>query len=272
MMCARTKRLRKQINCTFIVAAAASLLPGGGPAMAQESTYARGIAAAEATATSPRDFGGVWVTRTYVPRLSNNPPYRPEAEARFKAYSPASDPGSRCMPAGWPRIISAPYPFEIIQTPMMIIFYHEMGNVFRRVWTDGRQHPEDLDPTWYGHSIGWWEGDTLVIDTVGINDKQFLTPAGDVKSEALHTVERWTLAEDRKTLQFDLTVDDPEVFTAPWTAKRLFHKTTDEVMEYVCAENNRNHPDDPNGLNYRGATPYRIYDALPSARAQEDRQ
>jgi len=249
-------------------AASCAAVPGliaAAPAMAQDSIYTQGIADAKATATSPRDFNGVWVTRVFEPRFSDDPPYRPEAERRFKAYTPASDPGAKCMPSGWPRIMATPYPFEFIQTPTMTLMFFEGGNYMRRIWTDGRQHPADEDPTWYGHAIGWWDGDTFVVDTVGANDKQFLTSAGDIKSEALHTVERWTLLEGNKRLKLEITFDDPNVFTRPWTTTRVFEKTADEILEYFCIENNRNDPDDPNGHSYDGVVPYEAYQGIPGA-------
>lgn len=244
---------------------AAIALAGAAPAIAQDSIYTQGIAAAQATATSPHDFAGVWVTRVFTPRFADNPPYLPDAEKRFKAYTPASDPSSKCMPSGWPRLMGTPYPIEFIQTPTMTLIYFEGGNYMRRIWTDGRKHPANEDPSWYGHAIGWWEGNTFVVDTVGANDKQFLTSAGDVKSESLHTVERWTLLEGNKQLQLEITFEDPKVFTHPWTAKRIFEKTADEILEYFCTENNRNDPNDPNGHSYDGVVPYEAYQGIPGA-------
>lgn len=246
--------------------AAAVVLTALSPALAQDSIYTRGIAAAKATATSPRDFSGVWVTKVFTPRFAEDPPYRPEAEKRFEAYTPASDPSAKCLPSGWPRIMATPYPIEFIQTPKMTLLYFEGGNYMRRIWTDGRKHPVDDDPTWYGHAIGWWEGNVFVVDTVGVNDKQFLSSAGDIKSESLHTVERWTLLDGNKRLKLEITFDDPKVFTRPWTSTRYFDKTADEILEYFCTENNRNDPDDPNGLSYHGTVPYEVYQGIPGAK------
>jgi hypothetical protein len=233
-------------------------------AIAQDSTYDSGIAAAEATATSKRDFGGVWVTRFFEPRFSDAPPLKAEAILVQQQYSPAKDPGAKCLPSGWPRIMATPYPVEFIQTPTMTLMFFEGGGYMRRIWTDGRPHPEDMDPTWYGHSIGWWEGDTFVVDTVGTNDKNFISSAGEPKTEALHTVERWALLEGDRRLQLDITFEDPGVFTETWSSTRIFDKTADEIMEYFC-ENNRNDPDDPEGFNYDGVAPFEAYKGLPGS-------
>ena len=100
------------------------------------------------------------------------------------------DPEALCLPAGVPR--QAPYPWRILQTPTHMFFLFE-GNIhsYRQIFMDGRTHPADLDPTWYGHSIGRFEGDTLVIDTVGFNDKFWFDFAGHPHTEKLHTIERY---------------------------------------------------------------------------------
>ena len=103
---------------------------------------------------------------------------------------------------------------------------------------DGREHPKDLEQTYMGHSIGRYEGDTLVIDTIGFNDKTWLDPMGLPHSDALHVVERISRT-DHDTLQVDYTLDDPKAYTKPWTAQRIFNLHPDwQIKEYVCAENN----------------------------------
>lgn len=260
----KCKNLRRMPAIALMLAGTA--LPV--PIMAQESTYDSGIAAATATATSKRDFNGVWVTRFFEPRFSDDVPLTPEARTIQQQYTPANDPGAKCLPAGWPRILATPYPVEFIQTPAMTLMFFEGGGYMRRIWTDGREHPADADPTWYGHSIGWWEDDTFVVDTVGANDLNFLSSSGEPKTEALRTVERWTLLDGNRRLRVEITFDDPNVFTQSWSSTRVFDKTADQIMEYFC-ENNRNDPDDPEGFNYDGVSPYEPYKGLPGSNIEQ---
>lgn len=167
--------------------------------------------------------------------------------ARLKAGRMASDdPEANCLPTGVPRI--APYPWRILQTPAYgkathLYFIFE-GNVhsYRQIFMDGREHtpPDEIDPTWYGESIGHWEGDTLVIDTVGFNDRTWFDFLGNPHSTALHTIERYTRL-DYDTLENVTTVIDPEAYTQPFTIRfeaRLQPAGAD-IMEYVCNENNQ---------------------------------
>lgn len=158
----------------------------------------------------------------------------------------ADDPEANCLPTGVPRI--APYPWRIVQTPAYgpathLYFLFE-GNVhsYRQIFMDGREHPpaDELDPTWYGHSIGWWEDDTLVIDTVGFNDLTWFDFLGNPHSTELHTIERYTRT-DHNTLENITTVIDPAAYRQPFTIRftaRLQPPDWD-LMEYVCNENNQ---------------------------------
>ncbi len=158
----------------------------------------------------------------------------------------ADDPEANCLPTGVPRI--APYPWRMLQTPAFgtathLYFIFE-GNVhsFRQIFMDGREHPpeEELDPTWYGHSIGWWEDDTLVIDTVGFNDRTWFDFLGNPHSTELHTIERYTRI-DFNTLENITTVIDPAAYTQPFTIRFTARLQPPEwdIMEYVCNENNQ---------------------------------
>jgi len=144
-----------------------------------------------------------------------------------------------------PRI--APYPWRIVQSPPYgkaeVLYFLFEGNIhsFRQVFMDGREHPEDPDPTWYGHSIGHWEGDTLVIDTVGFNEGFWLDRKGLPHTERLHTVERWT-RKDSNTMEYSLTVDDPGAYTATWTTSVILSwEPNTELFEYVCQQQNYAH-------------------------------
>ncbi len=174
-------------------------------------------------------------------------PLLPLAEQLMAARArlPTDDPHLWCMPMGVPR--STPYPFRFLQnythkvpTHMFIVYE---GNIhsYRQIFMDGREHPEFLDPTWYGHSIGSWDGkDTLVIDTVGFNDKFWFDRLGTPHTEQLHTIERWT-RQDLGHLVNAVTIDDPGAYSRPFTVTftATLRAPGDEIMEYICQENNQ---------------------------------
>jgi hypothetical protein len=131
----------------------------------------------------------------------------PALPALAKERLSKDDPNANCLPAGVPRM--SPYPWEILQTPKVIVFLHE-GNMhtYRQVFMDGSGHPSDLDPTSYSDSRGKWDGDTLVVDTVGFNDKFWFDGVGHPHTEKLHIIERFR-RPDSAHLDFDVTIDDP---------------------------------------------------------------
>ena len=201
------------------------------------------------------DLTGVWMSRGLTaifdpadPRFEkpDSMPMQPWAEAKFKSAKPgygpyatakSEDPTLNCYPPGMPLVLLVPFPVEIIQAPGRVIMYFEFMNQIRQIYTDGRGHPKDLMPTYMGHSIGKWEGDTLVVDTVGLTDKSWLDRAAHPHTEALHIVER-IRRTDRNNLQFDLTFEDPGAYTRPWTGSKRFSLVPDgEILEYVCADN-----------------------------------
>jgi len=131
--------------------------------------------------------------------------------------------------------------FRFVQGSGILVILHELGeDIARVVFMDGRAHPKDPEPTWYGHSIGKWDGDTLVIDTVGFNGKTWLDPSGLPSTERLHSTERFR-RPDKGHLELELTVDDPGAYAKPWTVKKVttLAPAGEELMEYVCEENNR---------------------------------
>jgi hypothetical protein len=197
-------------------------------------------------ASGRADFSGVWrpgdIFLIEDISLGLKPgetvPLTAWSEQQMKTHLSKEDPEANCLPTGVPR--HAPYPFRIVETPGYIFMLFE-GNIhsYRQIFMDGRNHPKDPDPTWYGHSTGKWEGDTLVIDTVGFNDKFWFDFVGHPHSEQLHTIERYT-RKDLGTLQEEVTIIDPVAYTKPFTiyaSHRLLPK--DELMEYICQENNR---------------------------------
>jgi hypothetical protein len=147
--------------------------------------------------------------------------------------------GEVCLPRGVPDTIGEPYPIQIVQTPKQVVILYEVGDYFRVIPMDGRDHPKDLDPTWMGNSVGHWDGDTLVVDVIGVNDK---VGVGEYRhTTAYHLIERFQrTAYD--TLKYSATIEDPNVFATPWTEAGTFtlHPEWD-IQEYICEENNHDY-------------------------------
>lgn len=167
---------------------------------------------------------------------------KPGAE-KYKVVRGPTDAGvyASCMPTGVPLAYFVPYQWEIVQGLDKVVILYEYLHMFRVIPINGA-HPADPDPTWMGDSVGHWDGDTLVVDTVGFNDRTEL-PGAFRHSEALHVTERFHRT-DFDRLQWDATIEDPNVFAKPWTITRTFPLRTDldKVDEYVC-ENNKDYKD-----------------------------
>jgi hypothetical protein len=170
-------------------------------------------------------------------------PFLPWAE---KAYNERQsgigkdDPEARCVPPGVPRTNAIAFPFQIYQLPDRMIFLYEKLKAWRIVWMDGRKHtPADrLDPSFYGESIGHWEGDTLVVDVVGQNDLPWLDSAGHPKTEQIHVIERWQRA-NREILHYEATIDDPGAYSKPWANSwNMLFKPGAELLDYICQGSN----------------------------------
>jgi hypothetical protein len=144
--------------------------------------------------------------------------------------------GTDCVPLGIPQTFVTPYPFQIVQKQNFLVMIFEYPNTFRFIPLDGRPHGPDPDPTWMGEAVGRWDGDTLVVDSIGFNDKTEVS--GYMHTGALHVVERYRRVANG--LQYDVTVDDPNVFQKPWTLPtRVLPARPDEerVDEFVCENN-----------------------------------
>src|SRR5688572_24537096 len=153
----------------------------------------------------------------------------------------ASEPYARCKPAPGPRQIMSPYGFEIVDMPeLQRIYILTVANAmtYRIIYMDGRGHPDDLMPTYFGHSIGHWEGDVLVVDTVGLNEKSWTTRDGLPTTSQVHLTERYS-RPNYSNLVYEVTTDDPGAYTAPWTSGYVIGwKEGEELFEYICQENN----------------------------------
>jgi len=176
-----------------------------------------------------------------APPRREPPPYKPAAEARRQEYLARrgiDDPMARCLISGVPRITARPLPFQIVQMPGQIILLYEVHHAFRIVPTDGRPHPGDLDPSYLGDSVGHWEGETLVVDVTGFNDKTWLAGVGTIHSEKLHVTERYT-RDTYDTIRYEVTMEDPDVFTKPWHIQETLRlRPNERLREYECIENN----------------------------------
>ena len=148
-------------------------------------------------------------------------------------------PVSKCLPPGVPLSYTAGAPFKIVQTPDLVVMLYEYSNSFRQVFMDGRALPRDPQPTWVGYSVGRWDGDTLVVETAGFNDKTWLDGIGHPHTEALRVTER-IRRRDFGHLEMQMTIDDPKAYEKPWTASMPAElAASTDVMEYVCAENEK---------------------------------
>jgi hypothetical protein len=146
---------------------------------------------------------------------------------------------SSCRPAGVPAFVTFPVrPVYFIQTPRQVVMIYSGDAQVRRIYLDV-PHSESPKPSWYGESVGRYEGDTLVIDTVAQNDKTFVDYYRTPHSAKLHVVERWKLIEDGQKLEVIYTVDDPDAFNQPWSAVRQYRRVQQPMLEEVCAENNQ---------------------------------
>jgi len=236
---------------------AAALLLSANPSAAQAVTDPAGGAAESTripakvpTGAAPRladgkpDFSGVWSSdRNFTYDISDalqkgeKLPIQPWALKLAKERPSKDDPEANCLPTGVPRL--APYPWSIIQNRNYVYILFE-GNIhsYRQIFMDGRKHSPDPNPTWYGESIGKYEGNALVIDTVGFNDKFWFDFAGHPHTEKLHIVERYR-RPDLGHLEWETTIDDPGAYTKPFTLYGHSTLQTDtNLMEYICQENN----------------------------------
>ncbi|WP_374944590.1 hypothetical protein [Sphingomonas sp.] len=177
-----------------------------------------------------------------MPELAVFPPYKPDWQARYdkttadlRAGVKLKDGSARCLPQGMPRMMVIGYPIDIVVQSKRVILLFEVDQQRRIINTDGRKHTaaDELDPTYSGESIGHWEGDTLVVDTVGIREDLLFDYSFAPHSDALHIVERIRRVGD--TLEDEMTIEDPKAFTKPWQIKRLYKlQPTWELKEYVC--------------------------------------
>ncbi len=196
------------------------------------------------------DFQGVW-DHPYVSDMSRDAkdqkgagplPFSPAGADNFKNYDPAKfDYTGHCLPFGIMRSVNVGgYPIQIMQNAKYLAFLFEQSTWFHVVYIDGRDHPKEIEPTWFGNSIGKFDGDTLTVDTVGFNGKTRLDTIGHPHSDKMHLIQTFKYT-DPNHLAYEVTVDDPVMYTKPWKNQRVFTrmKPGEELIEYSCEENNR---------------------------------
>ena len=210
------------------------------------------------SSASGADLSGVWArivdsaSRPFYlyAFTAAEPPMTPWGEARYKDARPSHGPRAvaldatndpvfnGCHPPGVPRAYLHPFPIQIVNVPGRgVIILYEYDHLVRHVYTDGRGHETATGPTWMGDSIGRWEGDTLVVDTTGFNDRTWIDRRGLPHSEELHVVERFRRV-DENTLQIDVTVEDARAYTKPWTVQLRYTRRPPQwrILELVCED------------------------------------
>ena len=193
-------------------------------------------------------MNGVW-ERPYVPDMTRTAkdqqgagqlPFTAFGAETFKNYDVSKfDYTGHCLPQGLTRSMNSPFPIQIVQTPKTFAVLYEAWNVFHVVPVDGRSFPKNLEPAWMGTSIGRWAGDALVVETRGFNGRTNLDTVGHPHSDGMTVTEQYQMA-DAKHVLYEVTVDDPKVYTKPWKNARTFMLRPDwDILEYSCNENNK---------------------------------
>lgn len=191
------------------------------------------------------DLSGFWkgplIIGGMFKDLGGKPPFTPAGEAAYQ-YNLAKtiNPEALCLFAGIPRASISGVPFEIVQNSSRVVFLYELMTTFRSLPLNQHQHPDDIEPSFFGNGVAWWEGDTLVVDSIGFKDKlSWLDDDAHPHSDAMHVVERWS-RPDADHLAHSVTVEDPKFYARPFTFSRVFTAMPpgQELYEFACDENN----------------------------------
>jgi hypothetical protein len=256
--------LQLRIRLIGSISVLAAVLAGSTAVLAQTAEQSA-VTQPKSTAPVP-DLSGVWMADDNAPTAlmtatNEQPPMTPWGLAQFKNAASGdqttskdgskesksnNDPNLRCNPPGVPRVYLLDGPLEIIETPNRVFMFYEEGHHWREIWMDGRALPKDPDPTYMGYSVGRWMDETLVVDTIGFNDKTWLDGAGHPHSDVLHVVERIRRV-DTETLQVTFMFDDPKAYDKPWTAapRNLKSKPGRELVESFCVPDDNRPSDKP---------------------------
>ena len=188
------------------------------------------------------DLSGVW-SAPFVPDLAtalgHQPPFTPYGADRFAKVDHLQEPMAKCLPMGPARGIQAGLmPFQLVQSRGVIAILFENQHAFRIVYMDGRKYNDDMDPSFWGDSIGHFEGNTLVVDTANMNDRTWLDTAGHEHSDQLHMIERFEKI-DANNIKWTVTFDDPKFFTQPWSVTLPIKRQNTVLMDYSCEDNEK---------------------------------
>jgi hypothetical protein len=218
----------------------------------------RGQRGGPGPAHDPRDLNGVWLLADDdtddmpgIPWTRETPAMTPDGKARFDANKPAkgpraihpafyNDPLGEANPPGLMRTLVYSRPIEFVQLQDKVLQVFEWAHFWRQVWMDGRPVPDDPGPLWYGYSVGKWEGDTWVVETVGLDPRQWLDDWGTPYSDAMRVQERWRRL-DRDNMELTVRIDDPKTLTKPWVSdKKMFRfqpkeSRNAELLEVIFA-------------------------------------
>jgi hypothetical protein len=193
------------------------------------------------------DLSGMWLVPglKYLINIAadlKDVPFQPWAAAEYKRRVDTlgkDDPNNFCLPSVIPEKIAVTSPWKIVETPGLTLILYESRTIFRQIFTDGRPLPKDPNPSWQGYSIGHWDGDTFVVESIGFNGKGWLDTNGHPTTDALHVIERYR-RKDLGHMDVEITIDDPKAYTKPWTVTEGAVLQADtEILEYICEENNR---------------------------------
>ena len=273
------KRLRNGARTAGILLAALCIIAA--PTLAQKKNAPERIHALPPGGPAPRaadghpDLSGVWfpngagmdlefvapdntfegaptadpeARRQFDPKVTmeEKPPFQPWAAAKIKAMTPAErelgKASVKCAPRGVPGMFMAtPYPIQLVQTSGQLVQLMELNNNFRVVHTDGRPHAKDPDPGYYGDEVGHWEGDTLVIDSIALDENTWNDLNAWFHSDQEHVIERLS-RPSMNYLVYQVTIEDPKVLTKPWTsAPRRWSLGHEDLQEYFCKDNEELH-------------------------------
>jgi len=245
--------LRRNITTLAVVLATAALTIAVVPVRADTPAADTEPGNSWASIAKLPDWQGIWeldwrgaglaAARPAPPKLT------PAAQAKLDAYKKAQQSGkdlqpeqANCLPPGMPQMMTQPYPIEFLYSPGKVAIAAEAYMQLRQIFTDGRPHPKDPDPLFNGHSIGHWEGDTLVVDTVGFVPWSMISP-GVGHSDEMQIVER-IRRTGPESIEIKQTITDPKVLAEPWTVSHFYKLVKDDLREYECEQNNHDSADE----------------------------
>lgn len=255
--CVRRKFLAQRFACSSAFLGALMAFQPVGFAQTTPPTNKRSDAAKTQDSATPlsHDLTGVWMQYRDgdvpgTPGMNGvnehfRPPLTPWGQAQVSAAKPLSgakavagkedNSALRCEPSGPPQVLVLPNPWEIVQIPGRVLMFFEEQHIWREIWTDGRPLPKDPDPSWLGYSVGHWEGDTLVVETVGFNDKEWVDLYGNPRTPTTRLTERYRRL-NHDTLEQQIIIEDPRVYTKPWVSPPKLHKLEPdwEIAEWFC--------------------------------------